>query len=206
MMKKFCQLQRLTAQNGLDCASGTTERTARGVKFDIEKEAYNEIFTFCRNTMPDLCSFYDVPHPKGSKVLSNYAKEISTYVCDGGMQISKHSPNNIIEYTLDNQTRYSQVCEIIELMGAINPIIVKVIPAKEVIRTDQLAYHFRQMNVLHIQLCQSDYLHASQVLMPVAYPQLPAWSFGVLHPSYLIRPLGRLSEAQLPGLDDMILD
>jgi hypothetical protein len=85
-------------------------------------------------------------------VLFNHAKAILSAECGGGKRISKQKPNDMIEYLADGRTSYGQVSDIVELLGGVNSIVVKVLTAQEVCRSDELDKHFRNMNVLHVQL------------------------------------------------------
>lgn len=205
-MNKFCQLQRLKKQQGLDCAHEEKDRIKRGVKFEMDSTAYNEILFFLREENPDLCAHSDLPHPPNSQVLFNYAKSIVSAECPGGKAISRQQPNDMIEYVANGLTCYGQVCEIVELAGAVEEIIVKVVQVTEVERTNGLDKYFQRLNVLHVQLRLPTYVRLKQVVSPVAYRCLPAWSFGVTRPSYLLRPLFGLSENPWPATDDMDLD
>ncbi|KNZ50353.1 hypothetical protein VP01_4471g1, partial [Puccinia sorghi] len=206
IMNKFCQLQRLMAQGGLDCAKETNDKITRGMEFDMDETVYEDILKICQRLLPDLRSHCDVPHPKNAKVLFKHAKSVLSAICGGGMRISREPPNNMIEYVSDGQTCFGKVCEIVELKGGVNSVVMKVLPAKEVWRSDGLDGIFHKMNVLHVQLQGHAYVNQSDVVLPVAYCPLPAWTFGILHPSYLIRPLTGLSEALLSTNDDMQIE
>jgi hypothetical protein len=56
--------------------------------------------------------------------------------------------------------------------------------------------------VLHVQLRAHTYVYLLDVAMPIAYWALPAWTFGVLYPSHLIKPLSGLTSTQWPGNDE----
>ncbi|KNZ52113.1 hypothetical protein VP01_3690g2 [Puccinia sorghi] len=119
IMNKFCQLQRLKAQQGLDCAYEEKERIKRGTKFEMDLTAYNKILLFLRESTPELCANSELPHPPNAKVLFNYAKSIISAECAGGKDISRQQPNDMIEYVADGHTCYGQVAEIVELAGAV---------------------------------------------------------------------------------------
>ncbi|KNZ56322.1 hypothetical protein VP01_2434g5 [Puccinia sorghi] len=141
MMNKFCQLQRLKAQRGLDCALEGKETITCGSKFEIEEAAYNGILHFCQRSMPDLCLHFDGPHPRNSIILSNCAREISHMECEGGRWFSQKSPNDIVQYFSEGETVYGQVIEIIELKAGVNSILVKVLRTKEVVCNKELSSH-----------------------------------------------------------------
>ena len=173
-MNKFCQLQRLKGQWGLDCAVKKKEEIKPGVKFQLATNTYDEILNFCQKLVPQLCNCRDLPHPKGARVLYDYAKEILSAKCAAGRRISKHEPNDVIEYISNGKTCYGQVCEIVELAGGANSILIKVVKEREVPWSDSLNIYFQKLNVLHVQLQTQDYIHLLQVVMPVAYCLLPA--------------------------------
>ena len=74
IMHKFCALQRLKGQRGLACALEQKEKVIQGTKFEMAREAYDEILWFFQKSMRDLRLYYNVPHPINSKILSNCAK------------------------------------------------------------------------------------------------------------------------------------
>ncbi|KNZ51297.1 hypothetical protein VP01_4006g2 [Puccinia sorghi] len=189
MMNKFLQLQRQKAQRGLDCAHEEKERIKRGMKFEMDLTAYNKILLFLQESTPKLCANSELPHPPNAKVLFNYVKSIILAECGGGKVISRQQPNNMIQYVADGHNCYGQVTIILELEGAFDGILVKVVQAHEVEQKNGLDKHFQRLNVLHLQLHLHISVHLSQVVSPVAYWHLPAWSFGAIHPIYLICPL-----------------
>ena len=195
-MNKFCQLQRFKAQGRLDCAVEERKKGTAEINFDIDASAYWEILDFCQKSAPDLQVYDDVPHPRNSQILFNHAKSIRSAECSNGMRISREKPNDMIEYMVNGKTSYGQLCEILKLSGGMESILVKVLQARLLRQSDDLDESFVKLNVLHVQLRAYTYVHLSEVVMPMAYQALPAWSFGVLQPSYLIRPLSGLTHTK----------
>ncbi|KNZ59213.1 hypothetical protein VP01_1781g2 [Puccinia sorghi] len=101
----------------------------------------------------------------------------------------------MIQYTTSNgQVAYGQVTDVIQLMG-------------EVHQSNRLGEILRRLSVLHVQLGTPQYIYPSQVVGPLAYRPLPAWSLGSTRLSYLIRPLTGLSETiWLVNNDEMVID
>ncbi|KNZ54563.1 hypothetical protein VP01_2912g1 [Puccinia sorghi] len=144
----------------------------------MDPKAYDYILKFRQESIPDLQAESNLHNSSNSKVLARYARALQMAECGVGRYITPHPPNNIVEHVSGTQTCYSQVCEIVEL---------------EVEGTQELTDQCWKMNVVHI-------------FMPLAYLQLPAWSCGFIHPSYLLRPLSGLSTTQWPAPDDMNLN
>ena len=84
MMNKFCQLQRLKAQRGLDCALEEKDKVKPGVKFEMDPKTYDEILKFCQESMPDLRAVSDSGNSSNLKVLATYAKSLRSAECGGG--------------------------------------------------------------------------------------------------------------------------
>ncbi|KNZ60012.1 hypothetical protein VP01_1625g1 [Puccinia sorghi] len=136
-------------------------------------------------------------------LLFKNAKSVLSVISRGWMRISRE---HMIKYMSDGQTCFWQVCEIVELKGGVNLVMMKVLPEKEVWPSDGLDGIFFKMNIFHFKLQGHAYVNHSDVVLPVAYFPLPAWTFGILHPSYLICPLTGLSDALLSTNDDMQID
>lgn len=117
MMNKFCQLQRLKAQRGLDCSLEEKDKVKPGVKFEMDPKAYDYILKFCQESIPDLQAESNLHNSSNSKVLARYARALQMAECGVGRYITPHPPNNIVEHVSGTQTCYSQVCEIVELVG-----------------------------------------------------------------------------------------
>jgi len=210
MMEKFCQAQRLQALHGLDCALAEEKSIRGGAKFELSEGAYQEILGFCRQATPDLRSCADLPHPDGAKVMFTLAKEVHGWDCGRGKTISKRTPNDMIQYeTSDGHAAYGQVTDLIHVMGYgwAGTTIIQLLPAREVQHSNCLGDILRRVSVLHVQLGTPQYIYSSQVVGPIAYRSLPAWTLCSSRLSYLIRPLTGLSETLWPDNNDaMIID
>ncbi|KNZ50243.1 hypothetical protein VP01_4531g3 [Puccinia sorghi] len=69
-MNKFCQLQRLKAQRGLDCSLEEKDKVKPGVKFEMDPKAYDDIQKFFQEAIPDLRAESNLRNSSNSKVLS----------------------------------------------------------------------------------------------------------------------------------------
>ncbi|KAA1117796.1 hypothetical protein PGT21_023590 [Puccinia graminis f. sp. tritici] len=208
-MNKFCQRQRLKAAHGLDCARKQGDKKQVEAPFEMDRMAYDQVLHFCRQTVPDLRAYYDLPHPPEAKVMFSLAKEIRSLEVGQGRRISKRKPNDIVEYiSKDGELAYGQVCDIIRPtgIGHEHSDVIKVIRGKQVARGDAFPVYLEKLNVLQLHFGTIEYIHPPQVVSPVAYRRLPAWSLATVNPSYLIRPLGGLSSAPSSTNDPMELD
>ncbi|KNZ60649.1 hypothetical protein VP01_1524g1, partial [Puccinia sorghi] len=178
MMERFCQAQRLQALHGLDCALDK-EKSIRGrAKFELSKGAYQEILGFCWQVTPDLWSCSDLPHPDGAKY-----------------------------DTTDGHSAYSQVTNVIQVTGYgwAGTTIIQLLPAREFQHSNFLGDILRRVLVLHVQLGTLRYIYPSQVVGPIAYRSLPAWTLCSSGLSYLIGLLTGLSETLWPVNNDAII-
>ncbi|KAA1099777.1 hypothetical protein PGT21_020219 [Puccinia graminis f. sp. tritici] len=117
-MNKFCQRQRLKAAHGLDCARKQGDKKQVEAPFEMDRMAYDQVLHFCRQTVPDLRAYYNLPHPPEAKVMFSLAKEIRSLEVGQGRRISKRKPNDIVEYiSKDGELAYGQVCDIIRPTG-----------------------------------------------------------------------------------------
>ncbi|KNZ49911.1 hypothetical protein VP01_4704g2 [Puccinia sorghi] len=172
MMEKFCQAQRLQALHGLDCVLAEEKSIRGGAKFELSKGAYQEILGFCRQATPDLRSCADFPHPDGAKVMFTLAKEVHGWDCGRGMRISKHTPNNMIQYdTTDGHAAYGQVTNVVQVTGYrwAGTTYIQLLPAREFQHSNCLGDILRRLSVLHVQLGTPRYIYlpACHSLWPV---------------------------------------
>ncbi|KAA1102373.1 hypothetical protein PGTUg99_030772 [Puccinia graminis f. sp. tritici] len=210
IMKKFCQLQRLKTQHGLDGALQEETVIRGGATFEMNKATYEQILKFCRRSTPELRANHELPHPRDAKVMFDSAKEIRSLDCGRGKKVTPKEPNNMIEYVGDDgEARYAQVVDIIELMGHRwgGAVIIKVNSATQISHSQRLSAVFAKLNVVQVQLDRAEYINPSQVVGPLAHRKLAPGGFGSARLSYLIRPLGLLSEVAWPiDNDDMQID
>jgi hypothetical protein len=168
-MNKFFQLKRFKAQGVLNCACEKLKNRIASIKFEIDSTAYGKILEFFQKSTPELQANDDVLHPRNCKILFNHAKSILSAECFNGMCISRQKPNNMIEYMANGKTVYGQLCEIVQLLGGIDYIVVKVLHANSLWQSNQLDKVFKKLNVLHVQLRAHTYVYLLDVAMPIAY-------------------------------------
>lgn len=168
IMKRFCQLQKLDALGGLECAHKSKQKPHQIKSYEIGKEVYDKLLDFAWTLQPHLRAYYDWPHPDGAIVLSNWFENVQKVACDGGRHVSNKQPNNFIQYQVGSTSHYGEVVDIIRLWGNFDAKILKVRRANDVPRQDGLAVWLRRINVRNVSLGLFDLITSDQVIGPVA--------------------------------------
>ncbi|KNZ49986.1 hypothetical protein VP01_4659g1, partial [Puccinia sorghi] len=104
VMKKFCQIQRLIAEQGRK-----------------QEADYDKVLAICRKRRPGLQLRDDFSNTFDDKVLSLYATSESSFVCKDGKKVSRKNPNNIVEYIWEGKKVYGEVVDIMKMGSGWGP-------------------------------------------------------------------------------------
>ncbi|MBW0508205.1 hypothetical protein O181_047920 [Austropuccinia psidii MF-1] len=113
-MKRFCQWQRLMVEDDLDVAE--PQQPNAEVDFEMDHETYIKILLHLQLTVPNLCDYSQLPHPEGSRVFFNYAKEVPT-IKKRGYLIGNAEPNNMIQYGSAPEIQFGTVIHILKVIN-----------------------------------------------------------------------------------------
>ncbi|MBW0509303.1 hypothetical protein O181_049018 [Austropuccinia psidii MF-1] len=205
LTKHFCQIQRLEAQNKLNQPQKNKTR-AQSQKAHISGQCYRDIWNFCRELVPDLRPYNWIPHPKGSKVLMNEIRRLRFLEKAEGRRISKKRPNNMVEYKINGQRKYGQVMEIMKLIGGIELTLIIVAKGNPVELDNSLKSIFERLGLVQVRLLSEEIIKELDIVGPVAYCKLPAWSLNQIQPTYLICQLTSAPQPTETVDDSMEID
>ncbi|KNZ44783.1 hypothetical protein VP01_881g1 [Puccinia sorghi] len=179
-MKKFCQLQRLIAEQGLEAAnpkgeskSGThTQKVRNG--FVISRADYDKVLPICRERRTGLQSCDDFSNTFNDEVL---------------IKVSRKNPNNIVEYIWEEKKFYGEVVDIMKMGSGWDGVIFKLVRYNQVQCPAGVQNVMAELGVVQVTQGPLAFITEKDIVGPVAFRNLPAWTLGCRRISVLLCPL-----------------
>ncbi|KNZ45818.1 hypothetical protein VP01_7784g1 [Puccinia sorghi] len=110
---KFCQLQRLIAQQTLKGANikTTTNLQVAWTGFIIGTTDYEELLSLCRQNKPEL----------------SHATSETSFTLKDGKKVAKKGPNNFIDYIRQGSKFYGELVEIFQVSLGWDGVLFKIV-------------------------------------------------------------------------------
>ncbi|KNZ52746.1 hypothetical protein VP01_3461g1, partial [Puccinia sorghi] len=151
VMKKFCKLQQLIAQQRSKEADIKTTPNFQMAQngFIIGTTDYEELLSLCRQTKPELQSCNEFSNSVTDDVLSSYSTSRTSFTLGDGKKVAKKGPNNIIEYIRHGIKFYGKLVDICQVISGWDGVPFKIVRYKNFISVTQVDNVWVQLGFVH---------------------------------------------------------
>ncbi|KAH9808329.1 hypothetical protein DFH28DRAFT_910274 [Melampsora americana] len=208
MLRRFCQLQRLLGNHGIDDYVSLEDEYPRKSKrirnrIELQDYEYEALLCHLRKTMPDIRDYRHLPHPAKSKVLHADAVpkpflKVSQYV-----SISVLKPNNCVKYEMAGKACYGMVRQIYQLTDPVGCLRTEVWinPIENLFPKDLASSSKNFRYLLHLMKCvlgriedRCMFLSPDRVVAVAAYRLLPNDTFSIDEGGIILLPFDHKSQ------------
>ncbi|EGG03620.1 uncharacterized protein MELLADRAFT_65468 [Melampsora larici-populina 98AG31] len=207
MMRRFGQLQRLTANHPIDdLLTSDSKRPGSlftGKRIVLRDEDYDRLLAEMRLTSPHVRHHRHLPHPPNSQVLRPQVVTKSSWKVSEHVSVSVLKPNNVIKYRKDGKSHYAMIRQIYIIQNPTGGHEARFLanPIEDIFFKDRTSpsKHFRY--IVHLLKCvigqtkdTAIFISPAQVSVVAAYRLLPNNTFGIAEGGIVLRPCDKRSQ------------
>ncbi|KAI7933051.1 hypothetical protein MJO29_017053 [Puccinia striiformis f. sp. tritici] len=200
VMRKFCQTQRIKAQDPFaELCQAEDHESESAKKGIIDMQVYESILEEVKLSFPEMRDFRTMtPHQPNSKVLTRYATDLGSYRSPWGLYFSKNSPNACVKYEKNGTVGYGWVVHIYDVeeagLGTHRFVVLKEMgDGSRIEGTNPSSSFLRFLGdmqlVLATNLNKFTSVSPENITNVCAYRHLPAGTFGYRDKTILLRPI-----------------
>ncbi|KAI7948670.1 hypothetical protein MJO29_010335 [Puccinia striiformis f. sp. tritici] len=218
MMKRFCQIQRLEAQDAFSDLTDSNKKVneqsePRGRAVIMDNDLYEQLLAYMQVTIPEVRHHQSLPHPIDACILQPDVLFQSTHLCNHTIRVSVASPNNCICFKVQQNIEYGFIHDIIRVTlpghQSFNLLRIERIENRFCKGARQGSSVFRywlyQMKTVIGQVFPGryDFIPTSAVQSIVAYRRLPNNTYGLNSGGVMMVPVNHLSVLQINSSNNL---
>ncbi|POW10331.1 hypothetical protein PSTT_06172 [Puccinia striiformis] len=209
MMKRFCQIQRLEAQDGFSDLTDSNKKVneqsePRGRAVIMDNDLYEQLLAYMQVTIPEVRHHQSLPHPIDACILQPDVLFQSTHLCNHTIRVSVASPNNCICFKVQQNIEVTlpghQSFNLLRIERIENRFCKGARQGSSVFR-----YWLYQMKTVIGQVFPGryDFIPTSAVQSIVAYRRLPNNTYGLNSGGVMMVPVNHLSVLQINSSNNL---